>query len=174
MGSVLLRFGSAEETIDVKLEPVRGAAGRYTATIDGREHEVSIDGEAGTLRLGGDVIPFSGARDGDTVHLWTRAGHERVEIVPKTARRTAHAGAAAATDRLVAPMPGTVLKINVAVGDTFEADSALVVMESMKMEMSLSVPKGGCVAEVCCAEGDMVDKDALLVRLEPDEEEAES
>jgi biotin carboxyl carrier protein len=64
-------------------------------------------------------------------------------------------------------MPGTVRKINVAPGDHFEAHQPLVVMESMKMEMSLSMPHPGTVAQLSCEVGQLVDMGAVLLRVAP-------
>ena len=67
---------------------------------------------------------------------------------------------------LVAPMPGRILDVRAAVGDTVTAGQVLVVMEGMKMEHHLSTPNDGVVAEVRVAVGDQVDNGAVLVVVE--------
>lgn len=74
----------------------------------------------------------------------------------RTARRADEAGVATPTGDLTAPMPGTVLKINMADGDSFEAHDSLIVMESMNMEMPHSSPQPGRVVEIRCQMHDLV------------------
>ena len=74
--------------------------------------------------------------------------------------------AAAGAQRLVAPMPGRVVKVLIKPGDQVEARQGLVVMEAMKMENELSSPKGGVVREVAVAEGASVEAGRLLVVVE--------
>jgi biotin carboxyl carrier protein len=62
-------------------------------------------------------------------------------------------------------MPGTILKVLVTQGDKVAAGQALIVMESMKMEMTLSAPQAGWVSSVACSEGQMVNMGALLATL---------
>ncbi len=73
----------------------------------------------------------------------------------------AHAGAA-----VVAPMPGTVIRVEVEPGDTVQARSPLVVLEAMKMEIPVHSPFEGTVKGVHVATGDRVAGGALLVELE--------
>jgi biotin carboxyl carrier protein len=76
--------------------------------------------------------------------------------------------AAAASDgRLVAPMNGRVVAVNAKAGDTVEAGRALVVLEAMKMEHSLSVPTPSRVKAVHVAPGAQVAPGQLLAELEP-------
>jgi acetyl-CoA carboxylase biotin carboxylase subunit len=63
----------------------------------------------------------------------------------------------------VAPMPGKVIELHVAEGDAVRAGQALLIMEAMKMEHSVTAPRDGTVAQVMVASGDQVDADALLV-----------
>jgi acetyl/propionyl-CoA carboxylase alpha subunit len=63
----------------------------------------------------------------------------------------------------VAPMPGKVIEVRVAEGDAVQAGQALLIMEAMKMEHSVTAPRNGTVAQVTVAAGDQVEADALLV-----------
>jgi acetyl/propionyl-CoA carboxylase alpha subunit len=70
------------------------------------------------------------------------------------------------TSEIVAPMPGTVIKVNVHAGATVKARDPLVVLEAMKMETPLLAPYDGTVRDVHVKEGDRVAGGALLVELD--------
>lgn len=65
------------------------------------------------------------------------------------------------------PMPGKVLAVNVAVGDTVAQDQTLLVVEAMKMENAIKAAFAGTVASVNCAPGDIVNPEDILVELKP-------
>ena len=67
---------------------------------------------------------------------------------------------------ILAPMPGLIVRVNVAVGDRVEAGQGIVVMEAMKMENELRAAAAGAVRSVEVAPGTAVEKGALLVALE--------
>jgi acetyl-CoA/propionyl-CoA carboxylase biotin carboxyl carrier protein len=67
---------------------------------------------------------------------------------------------------LTAPMQGTIVKVNVAVGDTVDAGTAVVVLEAMKMENALNAEKSGKVTAVKVAAGDSVSAGDVLVVIE--------
>jgi 3-methylcrotonyl-CoA carboxylase alpha subunit len=63
-------------------------------------------------------------------------------------------------------MPGRVVLVRAAVGDKVEAGQEVMVIEAMKMELSLKAPRDGTIAEVRAASGDFVEADSVLVALE--------
>jgi 3-methylcrotonyl-CoA carboxylase alpha subunit len=75
-------------------------------------------------------------------------------------------GPGAEQSTVTAPMPGTVIRLLVAAGDTVKARQPLVVLEAMKMETPLSSPYDAVVRAVNVAEGDRVAGGAVLVELE--------
>jgi acetyl/propionyl-CoA carboxylase alpha subunit len=75
-------------------------------------------------------------------------------------------GAAGGGGNVTAPMPGTVIRVDVVPGDAVRARQPLVVLEAMKMEIPVSSPYDGTVTAVHAAEGDQVAGGALLVELE--------
>jgi len=68
----------------------------------------------------------------------------------------------------IAPMPGKVIELRVAEGDTVQAGQVLLIMEAMKMEHTVTAPHDGSVTTVSVAAGDQVDADALLAVVEQD------
>jgi len=63
----------------------------------------------------------------------------------------------------IAPMPGKVVELRVAEGDSVTAGQVLLIMEAMKMEHTVTAPQDGTVAQVSVVAGDQVDADALLI-----------
>jgi len=76
------------------------------------------------------------------------------------------AGAGLTDGTLLAPMPGTVLDVDVAEGDAVEKGQRLGVLEAMKMELALRAPHTGTVTTVGAAAGDQVALGQLLFEVE--------
>jgi acetyl/propionyl-CoA carboxylase alpha subunit len=68
----------------------------------------------------------------------------------------------AAAGSLIAPMPGTVVRVEAQPGDTVQSGAVLVVLEAMKMEHSVRAPRDGVVAEVRVTAGQAVDMGTVL------------
>lgn len=115
------------------------------------------------LYVDGRVMDCHFARVERTLHVWLEGRVWQFRLAEGAAAFSEAAGTPA--DHVVSPMPGTVRKILVAVGDEVEADARVIVLESMKMEVSLTSPRAGRVAEISCAEGDLVDLGQVLLRL---------
>jgi 3-methylcrotonyl-CoA carboxylase alpha subunit/acetyl-CoA/propionyl-CoA carboxylase biotin carboxyl carrier protein len=115
---------------------------------------LTIDGQAALFHFAQDPSGVTIGYEGSTYRfdLWRRA------VDPE---RYSRGG-----DVVCAPMPGVVLSIEVRRGGGVHAGDVLAVLESMKMELPLRSPRDGVVAEICVAEGDHIELDAALVRLE--------
>jgi acetyl-CoA carboxylase biotin carboxyl carrier protein len=68
--------------------------------------------------------------------------------------------------QIKAELAGNVWKILVTTGQTVAADEALIILESMKMEIPVNAPRAGRVARLHVKEGDPVQEDQLLVELD--------
>ncbi len=129
---------------------------------------IRLDGDHAHVTLDGVTRRYAIALDGDQAVFVFRDGHH-AEV---RTQRVARAGAAALSGSLEAPMPGTVLLVNVADGDTVGEGDVLLVLESMKMELSIVAPYAGRVAGLQLAPGDAVKRHQPLVAVvAPDEEE---
>ena len=115
-----------------------------------------------TLALDGEVARWTVARDGRD---WWVAREGAVWHVAPAARTLR--GDAGGDTRLRAPMPGSVVAVHVAEGDAVARGDLLLVMESMKMELSITAPVDGTVAELRVAAGDQVGRDAELASVHP-------
>jgi acetyl-CoA carboxylase biotin carboxylase subunit len=80
---------------------------------------------------------------------------------PVTRRR-----ASAARHTVAAPMPATIIKIQVRPGDTVKKGETLLVLEAMKMELPIRAPADARVKTICCREGELVAADTILVEFE--------
>jgi acetyl-CoA/propionyl-CoA carboxylase biotin carboxyl carrier protein len=101
--------------------------------------------------------------------IWIARDGHHLELRTERAARAAPASSGS----LEAPMPGTVLLVNVADGDAVAAGEVLLVLESMKMELPIAAPHAGTVAGLELRPGDGVALGQLLVAVvAPDTEEA--
>ncbi|WP_371432584.1 biotin carboxylase N-terminal domain-containing protein [Novosphingobium sp.] len=93
-------------------------------------------------------------------------GHtHRITVRQSRGTNTHHAGDGA----ILAPMPGKVISVDVAAGDTVAKGQKLLVLEAMKMEHALTAPFDGTVAELTVTPGAQVQVEALLARVEQEE-----
>ena len=74
--------------------------------------------------------------------------------------------ASGAGESINAPMPGNILSVNVAVGDTVKKGQVLMVLEAMKMENEIMAPRDGKVTAVAVAKGAAVESGALLCTIQ--------
>jgi 3-methylcrotonyl-CoA carboxylase alpha subunit len=124
--------------------------------------DLAADG-AITARLGNIVCTGRVLRHADDIFVFTDGqSHRLIAIDP---RRPAPGGVVA-DGKIVAPMPGTLTKVAVAIGDTVVKGAVLAVVEAMKMEHAVLAPRPGKVREVRFAAGDLVPEGAELVVLE--------
>jgi len=146
---------------------VRVHAGRVTA--GGRDWAAGAvrRGEDGATRVSLDGIQrrYAVAVDEEAIFI-ARDGHH-LELRTASAAR---AGDSGLVNGLEAPMPGTVLLVQVADGDPVREGDVVVVLESMKMELSIAAPHDGVVDGVAVAPGDRValGQPLLVVQAEPE------
>lgn len=78
-----------------------------------------------------------------------------------------HAGTAASAGSLNAPMPGKILELLIADGESVEEGQPVLILEAMKMENELKSPSNGVVSKLHIQQGDNVEKNQLLIDIEP-------
>ena len=112
------------------------------------------------IRLGDDVVRGTVVSDGEALHVFHAGSHATLQH----ADPMAHAGVAEVVGgRLTAPMPGKIVAVLVAAGDTVEAGAPLVIMEAMKMEHTIAAPRDGVIDALLYAVGDQVADGAPLI-----------
>ena len=127
---------------------------KYKITLNNRIYEVEV--EAGKAMLL------------DEYEAVAPAAPAPVAAAPAPAAEAAPAAAAApvvtgAGEAVAAPMPGTIVKVNVTAGQAVKAGDVLCVLEAMKMENDITAPKDGTVTQVVAAKGASVSTGDPLV-----------
>jgi biotin carboxyl carrier protein len=170
----LKQVGDPRE-IEIEILARDGAVVR--ARIDGvevvGEFEPLADGAA-ILQIDGRRMRLVGARTRNSILV--AAGPASFEFATIEARAGAARHGLAAPE-VTAPMPGKILKLLVAEGDTVEHGQPLAVLEAMKMETTLYAESAAVVQKIRVGAGDMVDHGAVIIEFSPvpaDPSESES
>lgn len=133
-------------TRELEIDGMLSAGDVLSLLVGGRSYEVRRDSASGEVILQGERYPVE-VRDMRSL---------------RGRRRSAHAGAG--PKKLVAPMPGKVVRVLVAEQSEVEAGQGMVVVEAMKMQNELKSPKKGVVTKLLVSEGAAVSAgDALAV-----------
>lgn len=164
---------------------------RYYVTLDGRTFEVDLTGDVPQVD-GRPVdaeltqVPGTPTRlllvDGRSHALVARRDREdgwdlyldgerfTADVVDERARAiremTGHGNVEAGPRPIRAPMPGLVVRVDVAEGDPVEPGQSVAIVEAMKMENDLKAENNGVVARVLVEAGEPVEKGAILVEFE--------
>ena len=108
---------------------------KYKVTVNGTAYEIELEELTGAAPAAATAAP-----------------------VPTPAPAAAPAGG----EQVTSPMPGTILAINVAAGDTVKRVQVLMVLEAMKMENEIMCPCDGKIASVNTSKGSSVESGTLL------------
>lgn len=135
---MVLRIGDREFTVEVT---PAGITVDGAAVTPAAKAMAIADGDRRLVFLDGEVFEFEVQRKG---------------------RR----GAAGHHSSLTAPMPATVIRVNVIPGAAVKKGDTLIVLEAMKMELPIRAPADGTVASITCTEGQLVQPGVPLVELE--------
>jgi biotin carboxyl carrier protein len=131
--------------------------------------EIPWEYHAGNVRnqKTGRQLPVRVAQlDGNRYQIWLAGQIYEVELASSGPRRAGADASQSNEHVLKSSMPGTILAVKVKKGEEVQANQALIVMESMKMELTLGSPRAGKVAKVLVHPGKMVELGALLLELE--------
>jgi len=164
------RFGGREHQALVSFEPA-SAGWQVEVDLGVARHEVAWLGleheRAGSVRV-----------DAATARVEDLLGERQVGFAERTYRLVRAAGPSVdalghgsaqgvgPSGSLIAPMPGRVIAISVAVGDAVDGGQTLAVLEAMKMEHAIGAPHAGVVKRVDVAIGQQVTRGERLLELE--------
>ena len=126
---------------------------KYKVTLNSKVYEVEVEEGAAMLI------------DEYEAYVPAPAAPAPVPAAAPVAAAPAATAPTAAGETIPAPLPGTVLAVKVAAGESVKVGQVLVVIEAMKMENEILAPHDGTVAQVVTAKGAAVDTGAPLVVL---------
>ena len=158
----------AEKVYRVELT---SAGDRWQCMLDGREFPVDVThGQNGVLSLLLGGKSYEVKQDATGQSRYVALGHRRYRIEmrdPRSLRtRRAAAGDEDGPRKLLASMPGKIVRVLAPEGSTVEAGQGVIVVEAMKMQNELKSPKSGVVKRVLASEGDAVNAGDTLVIVE--------
>jgi 3-methylcrotonyl-CoA carboxylase alpha subunit len=148
---VTLHYGSGPSTLTVENREIVFAstpseAGGYDVTLDGVKSH---------------IVAFI---EGHELYLRTRHGRFELHWVDPFGGETEEQ---TGEDKIVAPLPGTVVALLAEVGATLEKGAPILTLEVMKMEQTLRAPFAGVVKKIKCKVGDIVQEGVELAEVEP-------
>ena len=143
------------------------------------EHRITAD-DSGVVTVDGTPIRLNGPADGEvrigddeSLRAWVAAAADtrwvylegrvyELDVEVEGRRRRTASGHTS----LTAPMPATVVKVEVSPGTQVHRGDTLVILEAMKMELPIRADADGTVTSVNCKPGDLVQPDMPLIELE--------
>ena len=120
---------------------------KYIVTLNNKKYEVEVNESDAVLTSVYDAAPVQ---------------MPVAPVAPVAAPQSAAPAAAASGEKVVSPMPGTILKVNVSQGQAVKAGDVLFVLEAMKMENDIVAPADGSVKQLLVQKGSTVDTDQIL------------
>lgn len=133
--------------------------------VDGAVHHVrAVSAGCFAVSVDGRSERLYAVAHGDTVHVQLKGRSWQIERVDPT--RSTPGAATAGAGACHAPMPGVVVSLLVRTGQQVDQDEALLVIESMKLQMTISAACSGTVAELPLAVGQTFQRGDLLARVQ--------
>lgn len=124
---------------------------RFSVTVNGKAYDVAVEEITGAAPAPVAAAPAPVAA--------------APAPAPAAASASAAAPVAGAGEKVQAPMPGTILDIKVAVGDTVSRGQTVVILEAMKMENDIVASCDGKITSILVSKGDTVNSDDVLVTI---------
>lgn len=122
---------------------------KYVVTLNGKNYEVEVEETDAVITAVTDAAPAAPVA----------AAAPAAPAAPAAAPAPA---AAADGQKVLSPMPGTILSVNVSVGSAVKAGEVILILEAMKMENEIVAPCDGTVKQLAVQKGSTVATDALL------------
>ena len=146
------------------------AEGRWSCRLDGRDLEVDAvlaRPDVLSLRIGNMAYEVKSERVANDLHLWVGSKRFAVEVRdPRSLRGRTRAGDEHGPRKIVAPMPGKVVRLRVREGDEVQPGAGVAVVEAMKMQNEIKSPKKGTVQKILVSEGAAVNAGDVLAIVE--------
>lgn len=131
---------------------------KYVVTLNGKKYDVEVNESEAVITSVSNAAPAA-------------APVAPVVAAPAPAASTAPSapaavvGTAVSGTQITSPMPGTILKLNVAEGQAVKAGDVVLILEAMKMENEIVAPCDGTIKQLLVSKGSTVDTDQILAVL---------
>lgn len=131
---------------------------KYVVTLNGKKYDVEVNESEAVITSVSNAAPAA-------------APVAPVAAAPAPAASTAPSapaavvGTAVSGTQITSPMPGTILKLNVAEGQAVKAGDVVLILEAMKMENEIVAPCDGTIKQLLVSKGSNVDTDQILAVL---------
>lgn len=131
---------------------------KYVVTLNGKKYDVEVNESEAVITSVSNAAPAA-------------APVAPVAAAPASAASTAPSapaavvGTAVSGTQITSPMPGTILKLNVAEGQAVKAGDVVLILEAMKMENEIVAPCDGTIKQLLVSKGSTVDTDQILAVL---------
>ena len=131
---------------------------KYVVTLNGKKYDVEVNESEAVITSVSNAAPAA-------------APVAPVAAAPAPAASTAPSAPAAVVGtadsgtQITSPMPGTILKLNVAEGQAVKAGDVVLILEAMKMENEIVAPCDGTIKQLLVSKGSTVDTDQILAVL---------
>lgn len=119
---------------------------KFNVTVNGSKYEVEVEEIGGSASFAAPSAPVA-------------------PVAPAAPKAAPVASGSAGSVKVAAPMPGTVLKFNVKVGDSVKKGDTILMLEAMKMENEIAAPADGVIASIDVAQGAAVNTGDTLATL---------
>ncbi|MBW2494654.1 MAG: acetyl-CoA carboxylase biotin carboxyl carrier protein subunit [Deltaproteobacteria bacterium] len=143
MATYKVKSRGVEYTVTV----VDKATGGSLVTVDGREFDVKLSGD--------DTAPAVASRP--AAPAWKKLAMASSPVASEAVPE--------GDGRIVAPISGTIISLDVEVGDSVSVDQVVLRLEAMKMENDITAPVAGTVQEITTNEGSDVSTGQLLMTI---------
>jgi biotin carboxyl carrier protein len=148
---------------------------RFEVTIDGAVHDVDVRSYTSdhlSMLINNRSVEATYVFQGERLGLRIRNEEYELELQDERnkKKRAALTDGADGPEIVKAAMPGKIVGVLVRPGDLIKAKAAVVVMEAMKMENEIACRRDGRVRAVCVVQGQTVEKDTVLVEIDPEAE----
>ena len=126
---------------------------KYIVNVNGNRYEVEVE-------------EFNGEFTGVTTPVAAPVAAPASAPAPAAAPKAAPKKVSGNGEKIEAPMPGNILRVNVNAGDSVKKGDVLLVLEAMKMENEIKSPKDGTIGDVAVKSGAQVNTGDVLVVIE--------
>lgn len=131
---------------------------KYVVTLNGKKYDVEVNESEAVITSVSNAAPAAAP-----VAPVAAAPAPAASTAPSAP--TAVVGTAVSGTQITSPMPGTILKLNVAEGQAVKAGDVVLILEAMKMENEIVAPCDGTIKQLLVSKGSTVDTDQILAVL---------